>query len=158
MKSWLFSLIAVLSFAVNAHAGKTPFHGELEQRFINLENEKTVRLVYDVTSNSTIGATGTYGTGVRLPAGAIITRSFAYINTLFAGSGTLAVHCEDANNIFTAFTMSSRAEGTIVDGTATGTTTTMARGIAAPCEVTLTVGSSTITAGKATIYFTYVKP
>jgi hypothetical protein len=156
MKTWIFSLLVAAVLSQPAHAART-FSREIEGRFVGLENERTVKLIFDVSGNSNLGAVGTVHTGVYLPAGAIITRSFAYINTLFSGAGTVAVECEDANNIFTAYTMSTRAAGTLVEAI-TGGTATMSSGIAAPCEVLVKVASTTITAGKATIYFRYVKP
>lgn len=157
MKTWIFSLLVAAAVNFNAHA-ETSFLPEVNARFKTVETKKTIKVVYDVTANTTLGETGTHGTGKYLPANAIITRSWIYINTLFvdSGSGTVAIQCEDANNILSAFDMTTRAAGLLMDGVSTGTTGSMTKSIAAPCEIKVVVATAAQTAGKMTFYVEYV--
>jgi hypothetical protein len=66
-----------------------------------------------------------------------------------SGSGTLALSCEDANNILSAEDVDGDAAGFKAGATPTGA-------IANKCEITATVAGTDLTAGKAKIYVEYI--
>lgn len=102
---------------------------------------------------------GTVDLGVDLPANAIITRTWFYVKTQFvdSGSGTVAVHCEDANNLFSAADITGYSDGTIVSGAITGSSPgTYIAGIAAACDVTATIATAEQTAGVLDFFIEYV--
>jgi trimeric autotransporter adhesin len=119
--------------------------------------KKIARFVFDqAVDGATIGA---HLTGVSLPAKAIITNSWFYTKTQFAdtGSGTVAISCEDANNIFTATDITGNAAGTIVAGASDGgAAATFVGGIAAACEITVTVAGADQSAGALVGFVEYV--
>lgn len=110
-------------------------------------------------ANTEIGA---HGTGIVLPAHAIIVGGFMDVNTPFIGGGsaTVAVSVEGANDIQTAAAVSGAPWSThgrkaIIPKAntpeATSVKTTEAR------EVTVTVAVAALTAGKVTGYLYYVE-
>lgn len=117
--------------------------------------------IYDVAVDG--GTLSAKSLGVALPAKAVIVRSFFKIITAFedSGSTTVALSCEDANNIKTAtdFTGLGSAN-TFVDGESTGAIAGFKRGIAAACNITATPASGTssdrVTAGKLIGWVQYV--
>lgn len=112
--------------------------------------------VYDVAVDG--GTSGAKGLGVYLPARAVIVQSFYKIITQFSdsGSGTVALSCEDANNILTAGDLTGISANTITTGASTGSAATMVRGIGAKCEITATVATATQDAGKLIGWVEYV--
>jgi len=116
--------------------------------------EKVLRVVYDVPAHG--GTAAANKLGKFLPAKAMVTQSFFYTVTAFTGTGTVALSCEDANNLYTATDISGITAGTITAGASTGSAATMVKNIAAPCEVTATVTGATATAGRLILYIRYV--
>lgn len=121
-----------------------------------LHLKRIVRVTYDVAVD--LGTIAAHTLGVSLPANALIQRSWIYVVTQFVdgGSGTVAFHCEDANNIKTATDITGTADGGIIEGAQVGTTATMTGSIAATCEITATVATAEQTAGKAILFVEYV--
>jgi hypothetical protein len=126
-----------------------------------LMRKRVARATYDVAVDG--GTAGAYGLGVSLPANAIITRSWFYTVTQFVdgGAGTVALHCETANNIFSAADITGNADGTLVDGIQDGTFAnfdgTGAAGVlGSACELTATVATAEQTAGKLVLFVEYV--
>src|SRR5210317_261989 len=81
--------------------------------------KQSIRATFDTqVDGSDVGA---YDLGEDLPANAVITNAWLYTVTQFVdgGSGSLAVHCEDANNIYNAADYTGNAAKSIVLGTAT---------------------------------------
>ena len=112
---------------------------------------RQARVVFD-TSVGTNASAGAHGLGVYLPAKATVTRGWLYVVTrLQGGGGTFALHCEDANNLITAADLSGHASGSVIPMIPQEGQNNIVRGttIAARCEVTATVGSGGISAGKA---------
>lgn len=104
---------------------------------------------------------GSAGLGVSLPAKAIITRSYIYVETQLADTGTctLAISCEDANNIKTATDITGTGNGGFVEGESDGAASNFKAAIASTCEITATVadgGSCVPSAGKGTVFVEYV--
>lgn len=118
--------------------------------------ERVARVTYDVAVHG--GGLGDHGLGVYLPAKAVIIRSYFRITTQFSdsGSGTVALSCEDANNIKTATDITGNAAGTFVEGQSTGAASTFVGGIAAKCEITATVAGAAQDTGKLTAWVHYV--
>lgn len=103
---------------------------------------------------------GAHGLGVSLPAKALITRSYLYVVTQFSDTGTctVAIHCEDANNIKTATDITGTAAGGLIEGQSTGAASAFVGSIAATCEITATVadgGSCVPSAGKLVGFVEY---
>jgi len=116
--------------------------------------KRIARITYDTATDG--GGIGAHALGVTLPAKSLITEAYMYTDTQFvdAGSGTVAISCEDANNIYTATDITGNAAGTIVQGTASYDA--KVNSIANACEVTATVSTATQTSGKLTIFVEYV--
>lgn len=171
-------LICALVFSLGAHALPpqidkmfSPFNEKVKQKLYKLEDVtatsdyatkeghfqiRVAKAIYDTEVDG--GTAGAKGLGVFLPAKAIIKQSWFYTDTQFvdAGSGTVALSCEDANNIYSAADVTGIAVGTTTSGVSTGTAATMVKGIAAACEITATVATATQSAGKMTIFVEYV--
>lgn len=106
-------------------------------------------------------AVGAHGLGVTLPAKAIITRSYIHVTTQLVDSGTctLAISCEDANNIKTATDITGSAADALIEGQSTGAISAAVKAIAAACEITATVadgGSCVPSAGAGVVFVEYV--
>lgn len=119
-------------------------------------NIRFARVTYDVAVNG--GTIGAHALAVGLPAKAIVIRSWFYINTQFvdAGSGTVALSCEDANNLKTATDITGSAVGALVEGQSTGAASAFVSSIAADCTITATVAGADQTAGSLTLWVMYV--
>lgn len=117
---------------------------------------RIARFEYDVATD--LGTIAAHGLGVTLPAKAVIIRSYFRTDTQFvdAGSGTVALSCEDANNIKTATDITGNADGTFVEGQSTGAASAFVGSIAAACEITATVAGAAQTSGKLTGWVHYV--
>lgn len=117
---------------------------------------RVAKAIYDVSTD--LGTIAAHPLGVYLPAKALIKQAWFYIDQQFvdAGSGTVALHCEDAGNIFAAADITGSAIATITSGVQTGTAANMSKAIAAQCEITATVAGAAQTAGKLTLFVEYV--
>jgi hypothetical protein len=96
--------------------------------------------------------------GVNLPINAVIIRSYIRVTTQFVdgGAGTIALSCEDANNIKTATDISGSADGAFIEGASTGTAATFVAALAATCDITLTSSGAEPSAGALTVWVHYV--
>lgn len=117
---------------------------------------RIARATYDV-SGPDDGSVGAHGLGVSLPANAHLLKSWFYVETQFvdSGAGTVALHCEDANNIFSAADITGNSDGTEVAGASDWAVGNMVAGIAAACEITATVAGAEQTAGKLIVWVIY---
>jgi len=158
----IYLLILAVAFTVSALAA-SPFPPWLQKYIDQIPNkngrdvQRVARATFDIASTG--GAAGTYNLGVSLPKGAIITRSWYYVATAFtdAGDGTVAISCEDANNIVTAVDITGKALDSVNEGESTGAASAFKKSIAAGCNITATVaGSSIVSTGKANIYVEFV--
>lgn len=108
-------------------------------------------------SNKTAAA---HGTGIKLPAHAIVCGGFMDVNTAFTGSGaSVAVHIESANDIQTAAAISGAPWSTIglkAIVPKANTPESTAIKLTAERELTVTVSAAALTAGKVTIYLYYL--
>jgi len=118
--------------------------------------ERAVLVDFDVTVDG--GTAGTYDTGVDLPANALLTDSMIYYSTKFvsAGSTSLAVHCEDANNIFTVRDVTNNDAGDTHNANIqVGTASTWVKNISSACDVIVTQAGSNHTAGKFRLWIPF---
>ena len=118
--------------------------------------ERVAVFIYDVATD--LGTVGAHALGVSLPAKAVITRSYFKIITQFTDTttGTVALSCEDANNIKTATDITGSSGNAFVEGASTGAISAAVRGIGAACEITATVADDAMTAGKLIGWVHYV--
>jgi len=122
--------------------------------------KRIARASYDVAVDG--GTAAAHLLGVKIPANSIIVRSWFYTVTQFVdgGAGTVALHCETANNIFSAADITGNADGVLVDGIQQAFATfdgTGAAGIlGAECELTATVATAAQTAGKLVLFVEYM--
>lgn len=119
--------------------------------------KRLVRSEWDATVDG--GTSGTaYDLGEDLPANAIVTQNYFQVITQVVddGSGTIAIHCASADDLFAAADISGSAAGTITDGVATGQAATMFDVGAAACDITLTVAGANASAGKLVHWVEYV--
>ena len=116
---------------------------------------KVARATYDVAVDT--GTIAAHALGVTLPAHAIVRQAWFQITTQFvdAGSGTVALSCASANDIFSAADITGSAAGTITAGVPTGVAATMFDVGATECELTATVATAAQTAGKLVLYVQY---
>ena len=121
-----------------------------------LHPSRIAKATYDVTGGDS-GVVGALGLGVTLPAKALIKKTWFYTETQFtdSGAGTVAISCEDANNLYTASDITGIAAGAFTDGAADGAGANMVSSIAAACEIKATVAGSDQTAGKLHFFVEY---
>ncbi len=127
---------------------------------------RVARFVYDTAGLDTLGAAntavGAHGTGITLPANAIIVGGFFDVNTAFttSASGQLAISVQGANDIQTATVVSGPPFSTIgrkaIVPKANTPESTSVKTTAAK-EITCTVSVGALTAGKLTGYLYYVE-
>ena len=135
---------------------------------VGLSNQRVARFLFDTAGKDSSGVNNTtiaaHGTGVILPANAIITGGFFDVNTLFtsanANNGTIAIGVEGAADIQAAAAVSGAPYSSInrkaivpKENTpeSTAVKTTVAR------EITLTVAVSALLTGKLTGYLFFVE-
>lgn len=104
---------------------------------------------------------GTHSLGVALPAKAIIIRSWIHIVTQLVDTGTcsLAIQCEDANNIKTSTDITGTAADGLIEGESTGAASAFKKAIASTCNIStvMTDTSSCVpSAGTGEVYVMYV--
>lgn len=128
--------------------------------------QKIATVIYDTAatdssgvSNKTVAA---HGSGVYIPAGAIITKVTYQVKTTFTSandSATIAIHAAGANDIVTATAIS--AGGNVWDAgfhaaTQDGTVTNYLGALSAEKEITFTVAVQALTAGKLVAFVEYI--
>lgn len=163
---FILSLLAVVFVCLGAHAAQAPFppwldiggeyvapDGSRPLALVGQESEgnynrHVARFTYSVASDGSSSLAGV-GTGVYLPAKAVITRSYFKITTQFADSGTgyTVVECEDTANLKAPTDITGSAANAFVEGAATGAASAFVRGIAASCEIKVRAQSDIPSAG-----------
>lgn len=128
-----------------------------------LGNLRVARFAFDcaTVANRPIGA---HGTGVTLPANAIVAGGFVDVNTAFTSAdtntGTIAISVETANDIISAAAVSGAPYSTIgrkaiVPKANTPESTSVKATVAR--EITCTVAVAALLTGKLTGYLYYVE-
>lgn len=158
MKSILMVFITLamsVSFAYTGQKSYSPHKQKATQTLLNIENLKLLKVTYDVDVDG--GGVGAHALNAYLPANALIIQDWFYIDEQFVdgGSGTVALSCEDANNIYSAADITGNAVGAVVSGVSTGTAANMKAAIAARCQITATVAGAAQTAGTLTLWILY---
>jgi hypothetical protein len=117
--------------------------------------QRTVRATFDVAAIS--GGIGAHALSVSIPAKSILERGYATIHTQFSdsGTGTVALHCEDAGNILAARDITGFASGAILPMDVSGPIVNMVSGIGSECQVTATVSGADQNAGKLILFLQY---
>ena len=114
-----------------------------------------------VVANRTVAA---HGTGVKIPANAIVTGGFVNVNTAFTSAstntGTIAISVEAANDIISAAAVSGAPYSTIgrkaiVPKSSTPESTSVLATVER--EITCTVAVAALLTGKLTGYLNYVE-
>lgn len=129
-------------------------------------NLRVARFTFDTAANDSAGVSNTtvaaHGMGVTLPSNAIVVGGFVDVNTVFTsgGSGTLAISIEGANDIISAAAVSGAPYSTIgrkaITPKANTPESTSVKASAAR-EITCTVATAALTAGKLTGYIYFVE-
>lgn len=119
-----------------------------------------VKATFDPSGDATKRGIGAYGTGVFIPAGAIITYSMYDVPTTFTSAtsaATIAVSVASANDIKTATAISTGTTWNDVTALVAGTPISAATAIklTADKEVIFTVAVEVLTAGKVDFYIEY---
>jgi hypothetical protein len=120
------------------------------------------RFTYDATATAALRTAAAHGTGVTLPANAVVIGGFYDVNTAFTSANstaTVAIMVEAANDIVTATAVSNAIFGTIgrkaiVPKNNTPESTSVKATVAR--EITVTIGVEAITGGKLTGFLEYV--
>jgi hypothetical protein len=112
------------------------------------------KATYDFSSMG--GTIGAISLGVTIPANSTIIRSWIYTVTQVAGAtSTVALSCANANDIFSAASMTSITAGTITEGVSTGAASAF-KPVTTACPITATIATANLTAGKFNVYTEYV--
>jgi hypothetical protein len=131
-----------------------------------LGNLRVARFTFDTAGLDSAGAVntaiGAHGVGVTIPNNAIVVGGFFEVNTAFttSASGTLAISVQGANDIQTATIVSSApfssiGRKAIVPKANTPESTSIK--CTADREITCTVATGALTAGKLTGYLYFVE-
>lgn len=150
--------VTITNTGVTAIGANKVLESMLSQPATGLSAKRIAKAVLNCAASGC--SVGAHTLGVTLPAGSLITRSYIYVKTQFVDTGTctVAVSCEDANNIKTATDITGTAAGGFIEGQSTGAASAFVGAIAASCLITATVadgGSCVPSAGYADIYVEY---
>lgn len=118
-------------------------------------SKRHFRATFDTAVDGT--AVGAYGLGVYIPANAVITEAFFHTTTQFtdSGSGTVAYHCEDADNLYAAADVTGISAGTLTSGIDSASLANAVQNIAAECEITATIATVSQMTGAAVLFGEY---
>jgi len=170
-KTWGLFIAAVLMslLAYTAQQG-APYQPEVDSRFNTVEelvseanNDedgiKTLHLARATLDCGSGCAVGGHSLDVSLPAKSLIKHVYGLAVTqgVSVSGGTVALFCEDANNLISARNMTSYASGSAFFGAPLGTSGTVVGNIAAECEITAQVASSDYSAGKFNFFVEYLQ-
>lgn len=163
MKKLLLGLLCLISISVQA---ASPIQPEVQAALDAASVKKTVHVIWDPSGNSNQGSStvdsGVHGLGQFLPPGALVTRSYGWVQTAMTDAGTslgdatVAFKCEDAANLKVGFTVLGANQ--FVEGAASGASTVMVQSIANTCEISATVTEDNFSAGKVHFFVDYVSP
>jgi len=121
-----------------------------------VSHSRILRTHYNLATSGSVGDHDTSGT---LPSGALVIRSYSYIDTIpttVGGlSGTVAFYCGSGGNLMAATGVSGSAVGTLIEGMSTGAASAYKK-MSGACTVQAAVGAAAFTAGKLTLWVEYV--
>jgi len=149
------SVASNLSTSGTNSASITTLNSYMTQTADGLLARRVARATWDFSTDG--GAAAAYDLGVNLPANSIINHAYIYVaeQVVDGGAGTGALHCEDANNLYSAADVSGSAAGSFIDGIPDNTAANMVAGIASECALTWTIAGSAATAGKLLFFVEY---
>jgi hypothetical protein len=136
---------------------------EVDIKGVGLGFLRVARFSFDPSGDATLRTAAAHGTGVEIPAQSIVVGGFFEVNTAFtsaAGTATIAIHVQGANDIQTAAAVSGAPGSTTgLKAIVPKANTPESTGIkcTADREITVTVGVQALTAGKLTGYLYYVE-
>lgn len=157
IKSLLLTMV-LCALTANVFAAKSPFGPKLQKELKSLGKEKVARALLSV--NSTLDAGDTVGTNVVIPAGAVISDAFVYVDTqVVSGSdNTINFYCGGID-LLEDIDMTNSADDALVQGAQTAGTIASYDYQASNCNITASIGSgdSGVTAGKLYLFVRYSK-
>lgn len=118
---------------------------------------RVMRSTYDATVDGGVSGT-TYDLGEDLPANAIVVKNWFQVVTQFVddASGTVAIQCAGANDLWSAIDITNYADGSISPGVADGTAANMFDVGTSACDISLVLGPANVSAGKLVHWVEYV--
>lgn len=121
---------------------------------------RVARITWDPTGVSGDRTVANHASGVTIPANAVIRQVWFYTKTSLvsaSNNGTIAVQCNNANDIFSAADIdaSTGVAGQIGSGVPIGTAATMLK-VTTACDITFVVGTNAFTGGKMDWFIEYV--
>ncbi len=121
---------------------------------------RVARIIWDPTGVAGDRTVANHASGVTIPANAVIRQVWFYTKTSLvsaSNNGTIAVQCNNANDIFSAADIDATTgvAGQIGTGVPIGTAATMLKVVAA-CDITFVVGTNAFTGGKMDWFIEYV--
>lgn len=121
---------------------------------------RVARIVWDPSSDNSVGTVASHASGITIPANAVIRQVWFFTKTSLVSTsndGTLAVKCNNNNDIFSAADIdsSSGVAGQVGAGVEVGTAATMLKVVAA-CNINFVVAVHPFTAGKMEWFIEYV--
>lgn len=158
MKKILLLVLALFAIPAFAELTSGEYFSTGSQQISEAVNKTQAQVAFKYSVAKHGGAVGAHNLGVKLPAKAIITRSYLQIGQQFAAastSATIALHCETANNIKTATDLSAEVAGALVEGASTGAASAF-KAITNECEIKATVATLPFTAGAIKGWVEYV--
>lgn len=123
--------------------------------------KNVVKATFDPSGDATKRVIAAHGSGVFIPAGAIITNTMYDVLTTFtsagADAGEIAISVASANDIVTSTAISTGTTWDNVAALVAGTPVSAATAIklSADKEVVFTVAAQVLTAGKMDVYIEY---
>lgn len=162
MKHLLLLALLVSNTALADRKG-APFHPHDDKRFDEIEDQledaeeavglarKQARFEYDVAVDGG-SSTSTKSLGVTLPAGAIITSLYVYINTAFtdSGTGSVALQCAGTRDLMGYRDLTAAAQDSMFARVAQAIgfegSSIISSGLANPAVLTSSIGASVPTA------------
>lgn len=121
---------------------------------------RVARIIWDPTGVAGDRTVASHASGVTIPANAIIRQVWFYTKTSLVSTGnngTIAVQCNNANDIFSAADIDATTgvAGSIGTGVPIGTAATMLK-VTTACDITFVVGTNAFTGGKMDWFIEYV--
>lgn len=121
---------------------------------------RVAKVIWDPSGVAGDRTVASHASGVTIPANAVIRQVWFYTKTSLvsaSNNGTIAVQCNNANDIFSAADIDATTgvAGQIGTGVPIGTAATMLKVVAA-CDITFVVGTNAFSAGKMDWFIEYV--
>ncbi len=121
---------------------------------------RVARIIWDPSGVSGDRSVASHASGITIPANAVIRQVWFYTKTSLvsaSNNGTIAVQCNNANDIFSAADIDATTgvAGQIGSGVETGIAANMLK-VTTACDITFVVGTNAFSAGKMDWFIEYV--